>query len=209
VTSAAHLEFHDERRQEDHFVHLHGATWGDYQRLLRIRGDRSAPRITYLEGELEIMTPSRTHESIKSIIGCLVEVWCFEQGIEFSKYGSWTLESQESERGAEPDECYVFGEVAEPTRPDLAIEVVWTSGGIDKLEVYRKLGVREVWYWRRGTIQPYALRGERYEAIPTSEVLPGIDLLLLAGFLDRKTTSRAIREYRLALKRVSGRDPEG
>jgi Uma2 family endonuclease len=136
-------------------------------------------------------------------------VWCFERGIEFSKYGSWTLESEETERGAEPDECYVFGEVAEPTRPDLAIEVVWTSGGIDKLEVYRKLGVQEVWYWRRGTIQPYALRGERYDAIPGSEVLPGIDLLLLAGFLDRKTTSRAIREYRLALKRVSGRDPEG
>jgi hypothetical protein len=31
-----------------------------------------------------------------------------------------------------------------PQVPDIAIEVVWTSGGIDKLEVYRGLDVPEV-----------------------------------------------------------------
>lgn len=25
-------------------------------------------------------------------------------------------------------------------RPDIAVEVIWTSGGLDKLEIYRKLG---------------------------------------------------------------------
>lgn len=189
----------DDRPQEDHFVWLRDATWEDYQRVLEIRGDRSAPRITYLEGTLEIMTPSRRHESIKSIIGCLVEAWCLERGVEFSTYGSWTLQDKVVERGAEPDECYVFGVVAEPQRPDVAIEVVWTSGGIGKLEVYRKLGVREVWYWRRGTIQPYALRGDEYEAIERSELLPELDLAELAGFVDRPTTSQAIRDYRAAL----------
>jgi Uma2 family endonuclease len=184
---------------EDHFVHLRGVTWVDYQRLLEIRGDRSAPRITFLEGTLEIMRPSRSHESIKSLIGRLVEVWCLAHDIEFSTYGSWTLQNQEVERGAEPDECYVFGQVTEPERPDLAIEVIWTHGGIDKLQVYRKLGVREVWYWRRGRLQPYVLRAESYHPIDASEMLPGIDLVELAGFLDRPTTSQAIREYRAAL----------
>jgi Uma2 family endonuclease len=146
------------------------------------------------------MTPSRNHESIKSIIGCLVETWCLERGVEFSTYGSWTLKDAAVERGAEPDECYVFGTAAEPERPDLAIEVVWTSGGIDKLDVYRKLGVREVWYWRRGTIQPYALRGEQYEAIERSELLADLDLAELATFVDRPTTSQAIRDYRAALQ---------
>jgi hypothetical protein len=28
----------------------------------------------------------------ESDIGCLVEVWCLERGIEFSTYGSWTLQ---------------------------------------------------------------------------------------------------------------------
>lgn len=56
------------------------------------------------------------------------------------------------ERGAEPDECYVFGEDPDPERPDLAIEVIWISGGMNKLEIYRALGVAEVWHWRRGRI---------------------------------------------------------
>ena len=54
------------------------------------------------------------------------------------------------QRGVEPDECYVFGDAPDPERPDLAIEVVWTRGGIDKREIYRALGVRELWFWRRG-----------------------------------------------------------
>ena len=200
VAISAGLVERNDRPQEDHFVYLSGVTWEDYQRLLEIRGDHSAPRFTYLEATLEIMSPSRSHESIKSVIGRLVEVYCLERGVEFSTYGSWTIESKESERGAEPDECYVFGRVVEPQRPDLAIEVVWTSGRLNKLEVYRKLGVREVWYWRKGKIQGHLLRGEQYEVAAASEVLPGIDLDEIAGLVDRPTTSQAMQDYRRALR---------
>jgi Uma2 family endonuclease len=82
----------------------------------------------------------------------------------------------------------------------LAIEVVWTSGRLDKLEIHRKLGVREVWVWRRGRLAVHALRGESYEAVAASEVLPGIDLVELVQFLDRSTASRAIRDYRATLE---------
>jgi Uma2 family endonuclease len=190
----------DDRPAEDHIVILRGATWADYQRLLEIRGDRSAPRIAYLEGTIEIMSPSRPHESIKSIIGRLVEAYCLERDIEFSTYGSWTLESKPVDRGVEPDECWVFGAIENPERPDLAIEVVWTSGGISKLEVYRKLLVREVWFWRRGKLTPHVLRGEAYVEAAGSEVLPGIDLTALASFVDRPTTSAAIRAWRQLLR---------
>jgi len=81
----------------------------------------------------------------------------------------------------------------------LAIEVVWTSGGIDKLEIYRKLGVREVWFWRRGQLSAHVLSGETYAQASESAVLPGLDLAELARFLDRPTASQAIREYRAAL----------
>jgi Uma2 family endonuclease len=194
------LRDHDDLPREDHFVHLHGVSWADYERVLEMRGDHSAPRIAYLEGTLEIMSPSRDHEAIKSLIGCLLEAWCLEQGVEFSTYGSWTLKNEVKERGAEPDECYVFGTIEKPERPDLAIEVVWTSGGIDKLAVYQAIGVREVWFWRRGRVQPYALRGDSYVVIEKSEVLPGIDLEELVSFLERPTTSQAIRDYVGALR---------
>lgn len=181
-------------------MYLREATWEDYRHVLRMRGERSVPRVAFLDGTIEIMTPSRPHESIKGLIGRLVEVWCLEHGIEFSTFGSWTLENEGEKGAAEPDECYYFGESDNPERPDLAIEVVWSSGGIDKLEIYRRLGVREVWYWRRGVIQPYVLGGDGFRAVERSEALRALDLVQLASFLDRPRTSQAIREYRDALR---------
>jgi Uma2 family endonuclease len=198
---AEQLANHDDAPIDDHIVVLRNASWSDYQRVLELRGDRSVPRLAYLEGTLELMSPSREHEQIKSLIGRLVEAWCLERGVEFGAYGSWTLENKESERGVEPDECYVFGEDQSAQRPDLAIEVIWTWRGIDKREIYRKLGVREIWFWRKNRISVHALRGEHYEEIPASEVLPGIDLAQLIGFLDRPTVSQAIKEYRASLAR--------
>src|SRR5262245_26721362 len=61
-----------------------------------------------------------------------------------------------------------------PERPDLAIEVVWTSGGLNELEIYRKLGVREVWFWRRGRLSVHALHGDVFQELAQSQVLPGI-----------------------------------
>jgi len=194
------LREHDDSPVEDKIVVLRGASWADFQRMLELRGDAPVPRLAYLEGALELMTPSRPHESLKSRLGCLVEAWCLEHDLEFSPYGSWTLEDKSEGRGIEPDECYVFGLSDDPVRPDLAIEVVWTSGGINKLEIYRKLGVREVWFWRRGRLSAHVLRGDAYTEVTESEVLAGIDLIEIAGFLDRPTTSQAIREYRAALR---------
>lgn len=185
----------------DHIVILRGVTWADYERVLKMRGDHSAPRINFLEGVLEIMSPSRTHESFKSMIGCLVEAWCMENDVDITPYGSWTLKEKAVERGAEPDECYVVGDELDPVRPDLAIEVVWTSGGINKLEIYRKLGVREVWYWQKGELALYTLRRDRYVRIPRSKVLPGIDHAEVAELASMRPMTKAVREYRKRLER--------
>jgi Uma2 family endonuclease len=184
----------------DNIVVLRNVTWADYQRHLEIRGDRSVPRMTYLEGVLELMSPSRPHEMIKSMIGCLVEAWCLEMNVGITPYGSWTHESKESERGAEPDECYVLGDDPDPARCDLAIEVIWTSGGIDKLQVYRKLAVREVWIWIRGKIDVFELRDEQYVRLERSELLPALDLDELLPYIDTKPMTRAVTEYRAALR---------
>jgi Uma2 family endonuclease len=140
------------------------------------------------------------HESIKSRIGRLVETWCLEIGVPFTTAGSWTLKKKEEERGAEPDECWIFGPESRAKRPDLAVEVLWTSGRIDKLDIYRKLGVREVWYWRKGRITPYGLQRGRYVALRRSRVLVGIDLDHLARSIDRPTTSQSVLDYRAALR---------
>jgi Uma2 family endonuclease len=203
---ARRLSAHDDTPVEDHIVVLYDTTWADYERLLEIRGDQSAPRICFLEGAIEIMSPSRSHEFIKSIIGSLVETWCLENQIEFSRFGSWTLARRRKRRAVEPDECFVFGEIEEPVRPDLAIDVIWTNTGLDKLDIYARLGVPEVWVWQRGRLAVHTLRAERYAEVARSKVLPGIDPAQLASFVDRPTTSQAIRAYRARLRARVTRD---
>ena len=137
------------------------------------------PRIAFLDGVVELMSPSRPHESLKSRIGRLVEVWCLEKGVEFSAAGAWTLRNKRQRRGIEADECYVFGTEPRPRRPHLAIEVVWTSGRMNKLEICRPIGVSEVWVWRNERVSVHVLRRGVYENAPASEVLEGIDLDVL------------------------------
>ncbi|WP_200328196.1 hypothetical protein [Thiocystis violacea] len=122
-----------------------------------------------------------------------------ERDLPFSVLGSWTLTSADRTRGAEPDECDIFGD-PDIERSHLAIEVVWTSGRIDTLAIDRKLGVAEIWYWRKGRIQPYVLQGERYLPVTASQVLPELDLDRLTSFLDQPTTSQAIKGFRDALR---------
>ncbi|WP_437726233.1 Uma2 family endonuclease [Sorangium sp. So ce861] len=186
--------------ENDQHVILHGMTWKDYEILLAVRGDRAGVRMYYLNGAIELMSPSRSHEGVKTTIARLLEAYCDERGIELSGYGAWTLRNAPKERGAEPDECYIVGDTNKEV-PDLAIEVVWTHGGLDKLEIYRGLGVPEVWVWdREEGLRVFALSGERVEPRSRSAFLPELDPAWLAGFLEQPTQSQAVRALRAALR---------
>lgn len=175
--------------------------WSHYEAELAIRGDASAPRISFLDGVMELMSPSKDHERIKSYIGMLIEAFAMDRGLDLSPYGSWTLKAAPKQAGVEPDECYLLGSDQSRETPDLVIEVIWTSGGIDKLEAYRRLGVPEVWFWKDGAIEVHVLdvAQERYEVAPRSVCFAGLDLPLLLSFLDRPTAMQAVRAFRAAL----------
>ena len=183
----------------DHIVLLQGVTWADFERIREIRGENARPRLTYLEGTLELMTTSKPHEQLRSWLARLVETWCLENDVDISAYGEWTQSKPGVERSAQPDECFVLGNDEHASRPDIAIEVVWTSGGIDKLDVYRKLDIPEVWIWQRGALTVHVLRGQRYQAVARSELLPDLDLEQLVGFLDVHPMTQAVKRYRAAL----------
>jgi len=200
LPAAAVPSTHDDTPREDHIVVLRGMGWRDWVRLRDARGDQSAPRLAYLDGVLQIMSPSRHHERIKSYLGRLVETWALETGVRLVPLGSWTLEAEERDAGAEPDECYQLGAV-EKSRPDLVVEVVWTSGGLSELPIYQRLGVPEVWTWRRGALHVHVLREGSFVEVGQSEVFPGLDLQLVLSLLGEPTLYdaqqallRAIRE---------------
>jgi Uma2 family endonuclease len=178
---------------------IYSVPFEHYEAQLALRGDRSAPRIAFLDGTMELMRPAKDHERIKSYIGRLIEAYAIDRGIDLSPYGAWTLKNTPKHGGLEPDECYLVGDQNKDT-PDLAVEVIWTSGGIDKLEIYRRLGVREVWIWRDSQIAVHVLREQRYQLMERSALFPERDVLLLASFLDRPTALQAVNAFRQALR---------
>ncbi|MBI2893525.1 MAG: Uma2 family endonuclease [Deltaproteobacteria bacterium] len=178
------------------------ASFEDFEALLAIRGDVAVPRLHYFCGVLEIMSPSRKHERTKSFIGRLVEVFADEREIDLIALGSWTLRNSAVDRGAEPDECYQLGEKGDEAPPDLVIEVTLTKGGLEKLEIYAGLRVPEVWQWKEGRIGVHRLRGDRYEQLPASELMPDLDLALLERFLSDPNQAAAARAFRRALRSI-------
>lgn len=178
-------------------VLLPDVPWAAYV-VLRDAIESASVRMTYLEGRLEIMTPSRTHEISKKQVARLLELFCLERDIPLFGYGSMTMRKEEKKRGLEPDECYSRG--AEKELPDVALEVVVTRGAIDKLDVYRGLGVREVWVIEKLALQVFSLRGEQYEPIARSEVFPELDHTRLLHFAASADQHAALKAYRDELR---------
>jgi Uma2 family endonuclease len=178
-------------------VTLHGIRWQDYEALLAMRGESNATRVTYLDGELELMSPSFDHETLKKTLARLIEAYAEERGLDLIGCGSWTVRKASESRGVEADECYVLGPMTEPPEvPDLAVEVVWTSGGIQKLEVYRGLGVPEVWVWQDGGLSIHLLEGDAYRQSPRSRLLPDLDPYLIVRFMSYPSQTQAVRGLR-------------
>ena len=177
--------------QEERRIVLRGLSFKDYVLLGDVLGHRPSLRLTYLEGTLEIMTTSRTHEQLKKLLARLLELYALVHGVRITGYGNATFRREEAERGLEPDECYCIDTVKE--YPDLALEIVVTRPLVDKLAVYRGLGVREVWIYEGGRLTARRLEQGAYVAASRSGFFPDLDLELLATHLQMPDQDDAVR----------------
>ena len=171
-----------------------GVSWEDYERLLHYLGDSLRYRITYLDGTLEIMSPSRNHEFSKKNIARLLEAYLNQAEIDYWGLGSTTFRKQNQKSGKEPDECYCIG--TEKQFPDIAIEVIVSSGGVDNLEVYKRLGIKEIWFWQNDCLTIYYLnqKGE-YQQQNKSVILPELNINLLASYVTASNPRIAVKEF--------------
>jgi Uma2 family endonuclease len=168
---------------------LHEIDWQQFESILQDLGDKRRSRIAYLNGVLEISLPLPEREKIKVLIRDFVQVLMDEMGIDFEGFGSTTFKRVDKLAALEPDDCfYIQNNVAmrgirkldmtiDPP-PDLAIEVDVTSK--TKFDVYRVLGVPELWLYDE-TLKIYILRdGDYVESqfssifgkIPIRDVIP-------------------------------------
>ncbi len=166
--------------------------WAGYRAMLKIRGEGPSPRIIYLDGRMTLVSPGYSHELIKKRLATLIEEVIIGLDIPAVVAGATTLRDKPRRGGAEGDEAYYFansekvaGNKAIDLRvdlpPDLAVEAVVSHPVKDALEVYRRLGVPEVWVcdgrcfgsWPSRPIRPMP-------SAPTSKSLPmlsAVDLL--------------------------------
>ena len=154
-------------------------------------------RVTFLDGWIELMTVGEPHELIKKSLAILLEAYFIIQGIEFIPVGSATRRGEEKGTSFEPDESYYLGE--KKANPDLAIEVILTSGSLAKLEKYRRFEIPEVWLWENNQLQVYAFISSEYHLVPRSQLLPDLDIDLLVSCVQMPSRLEAMRAFRNGL----------
>ena len=126
--------------------------------------------------------------------------------------GSTTYKREDLERGFEPDASFYIRN-AERVRgksridldvdppPDLVVEVDITNPSLDKLPIYARLGVPEVWRYDGERLTVFGLRGEGYAEVAESSVLPPLTSEALSGLikesasLDIADWVRGVREW--------------
>jgi Uma2 family endonuclease len=180
---------------------IHHLTWEQLEELDNSLEDFSGVKLVYLDGTAEIMPISEEHEGFKFIIRRLLEVYMEEMEIRFYGRGGPTLGSKQLNARNEPDESYNL-ESKKPF-PDLVIEVTVTSGGVNKLEGYRRMGVKEVWYWEDGSLAIYHLAGENYHGVNHSELLKDLPLDVFCRYITYYDQYEAVQEFRRAIHEAS------
>ena len=164
-------------------VVLRAVSWQLYAALAE-DAERTGRLMTYDRGQLEIMSPSRAHESDKSMLGRMVERFAEIRGIDIASSASTTFKRSDLQRAFEADESYYIQheaavratreiDLAVDPPPDLVIEVEITRSALDKLALFAAMGIPEVWLYDGHKLWLGLRAGEGYEPISESTALPG------------------------------------
>lgn len=168
----------------DQRVAIRFTDWDGFESLLEIRGDRSAPRVIYLEGTIHLSSPCFLHERLRARFGWLITSLVMEFHLPCLTTGGTTFRRRDKEAAVEPNLSYYIAN-EKPMRgksdidlnvdppPDLAIEVAWTHDNFEAIEVHRLLGIPEVWDWEKNRFRILQLdQNGEYAAVEQSLAFP-------------------------------------
>ncbi|MEH2201353.1 Uma2 family endonuclease [Nostoc sp.] len=185
---------------QEKLVTVANVSWEEFKGIEAQLKDNRNVRLSYLSGILEIMSPiGDKHEYVKTTLGYLLEVYMRELGIRFYGRGGFTLEEPGYASGT-PDESYCIGSNKET--PDIVIEIIVTSGTINRKELFKPKKVSEVWFWKSDQIKIFRLNavGE-YEEVNRSGFLPNLDPALLLKYIAHPDQYDAVAEFVQAIRK--------
>jgi len=179
-------------------VILHGISWQTYLQILTELGDHRASRLAYAQGVLEITMPSDRHETHKKLLERMIETLTEELNLPAKSFGSTTLNRADLEHGAEPDSCYYIQHVSQiqgrqvdlatDPPPDLVLEIDISSPSSRRIDIYRQLGVPELWCYSGGRVQMYRLQNGEYVPCDLSPSFPLVSTAVINQFLQQAET---------------------
>lgn len=188
-------------------VTLHGLTWAGYQQILSALPQSRSARLTYSLGTLEITMPLEDHEQLNGIIGIFIRTLIIEMGLRVKSMWSTTLDREDLDRGAEPDNAYyiqnrdkVAGKAVnlqQDPPPDIVVEVDISHTDIDKNRLYAAMGVPEFWRFDGQFLHIYQLKEGSYIEIETSATFPFIQKQDLYDFIDAAKADEVEAELNL------------
>jgi Uma2 family endonuclease len=185
----------------DDCVVLRNVSWETYERLLSDDEERRVPRMTYDQGVLELVTPSKPHEVHAAAITRIVDIVTAVLGIPIQSTASTTYRRHDLERGFEPDASfYIQNEPRVRNRrevdlsvdppPDVVLEMEMSRSARDKLPLFASMGIPEVWRCDGQRVSIFILDRERggYLESSRSFALPALTSEVLTRFLDESRT---------------------
>ena len=182
--------------QKDQTLSFAGMSWADYEKF--DSEEYPGYRVSYFNGVITLVSPSQNHEVIAEVINYLIVAYCEQVQLLYYPMRSTRLVNKPL-AGKEPDVSFSFGSRKE--LPDLAVEVIFSSGSINDLKKYLALGVLEVWFLRMETLPSrelvphsrwqddrltfYHLTAAEYVEVANSVCLPDLASKELASFVNR------------------------
>jgi Uma2 family endonuclease len=202
-------------------VTLYGISWQTYTRLLGELGDQRASRLAYAQGVLEITLPSDRHETYKKLLERMLETLTEELNLPAKSFGATTLNRADLEHGAEPDSCYYIQHVrqiagrqvdlATDPPPDLILEIDISSPSSRRIDIYKQLGVPEIWRYAGGNVHMYRLQDGEYVPCDQSPSFPLVSPTVINQFLQQAETqddTTFIRTWRQWVRQQVASEPD-
>ncbi len=201
----------------DQCVAFRDIGWKGYSTLLRLRGERSFPRMIYLDGTVWLMTPAFPHERLKKRLGWVVEVIVEELDIPCIAAASTTFRRRVKKGGVEGDQTYYLANekrirgkdklhLKTDPPPDLAVEAFHSHDADAAIEVYRRFKVPEVWVCNEAELVILVLQPSgRYAASATSAAFPFVSAAEVFDWVSRpqtETDTEWIKELRRWVRRT-------
>ena len=172
------LEATGERR-----LTIENISWDTYLNLSAEVGNSRAIRLAYDEGTLEIMSPGFSHEKRSAALINVVQIAARASRMRWANGGIMDMKHPDLKKGAQANACFWFADepvvrgkeeidITVDPPPELVIEVDITSPSVRKLPFYAKIGIAEVWRYRKNAVHVYHLEEDEYVAHDASLAFP-------------------------------------